>query len=161
MLCTFPETVRLMPEVKPILDELLNSGTLEHDEDYYRVDVKIHMLMPEQYPCIPNWHRDFVPRDETLNKSLEGLSDDKMYMWISSAPLTEYLDEEHKKYFKESQKWSSFTQHDLHRGTKCEEHIWRCFIRVIPKHFIHSTTINVGELRRHTQVYLDSKKFTW
>jgi hypothetical protein len=31
MLCSFEKTIELMPEVKPILDELLNSGMLEEN----------------------------------------------------------------------------------------------------------------------------------
>ncbi len=161
MLCSFEETIKLMPEVKPILDELIESNMLELPADQYAVDVKIHMLMPEQFPCIPNWHRDFVPRDENLKRDFRALTGEKMYMWLSGAPLTEYKNKKGESSFKPAKQWHSFTQHDLHRGTRCEEHTWRCFIRVIPKKFIHSTTINVGQLRRHTQVYLDSNKFKW
>lgn len=161
MLCSFDKTKELMPEVSPILDELISSGMLELHPDEYAVDVKIHMLMPNQYPCIPNWHYDFVPRDKELKKDLNGRSGEKMYMWISGEPLTEYMDENKNVYTKEANKWHSFTQYDLHRGTLCHKHTWRCFIRVIPKKFIHPTTINVGQLRRHTQVYLDATKFSW
>ena len=160
MLCPFGETLRLMPEVAPILYELL--PILELPVLEYAVDVKIHMLMPKQWPCIPNWHRDFIPRDEDLKRSVKEITGETMYMWISSAPLTEYMNSDTKEvYSKPAQQWHTFTQHDLHRGTMCKEHVWRCFIRVIPKKFIHSTTINVGQLRRHTQVYCDSGKFNW
>lgn len=161
MLCSFDKTIELMPEVKPIIDELLNSRLLEKDTSEYLVDVKIHMLMPKQFPCIPNWHRDFMPRNKKGEREPGKASKDKMYMWLSGPPLTEYLDEDTGTFKKEPQKWHTFTQQDLHRGTMSEEFTWRCFIRVIPKHFVHSTTKNVGTLRRHTQVYLDSKKFTW
>jgi len=161
MLCDFDKTVELMPEVEPILKELIQSDMLELPIKDYLVDVKIHMLMPKQYPCIPNWHRDFLPRDEQGKRIQGEFSDEKMYMWLSSAPLTEYFDEDSATYFKEPQKWHSFTQRDLHRGTMSEEHVWRCFIRVIPKSFVHSHTSNVGTLRRHTQVYLDAKSFSW
>lgn len=160
MLCSFDKTVELMPEVKPILDELY--PLLEFDKEEYVVDVKIHMLMPKQFPCIPNWHRDFVPRDENLKRDFKAVTGEKMYMWLSGTPLTEYRDSETgETYFKEEQKWHTFTQNDLHRGTMSNEHTWRCFIRVIPRKFIHGTTINVGKIRRHTQVYLDSNKFNW
>lgn len=161
MLCSFDKTVELMPEVKPILDELLGSGMLEFPKEDYVVDVKIHMLMPKQYPCIPNWHRDFIPRDENLKRDFKGITGEKMYMWLSGAPLTEYRKPDGSTVFKPAQQWHSFDQNDLHRGTVSDEHTWRCFIRVIPKKFVHQTTINVGQLRRHTQVYLDSNKFNW
>lgn len=163
MLCSFDKTKELMPEVTPILDELLDSRLLQLDTDDYAVDVKIHMLMPKQYPCIPDWHMDFIPRDENLKRDFKGTTGEKMYMWLSGEPLTEYMIDGDKDntYFKPAQCWHSFTQKDIHRGTMSEIHTWRCFIRVIPKKFIHPTTINVGQLRRHTQVYLDSQKFNW
>lgn len=161
MLCSFDKTIELMPEVWPILNELVTDGLLELPLSHYSFDVKVHMLMPNQYPCIPNWHRDFVPRDENLVRNAKKISDKKMYMWISGEPLTEYMTTDKKVYTKPAQEWHSFTMRDLHRGTLCKIHTWRCFIRVIPTEFIHPTTINIGQLRRHTQVYLDSKKFNW
>jgi len=134
---------------------------LEKEKSEYVVDVKIHMLMPKQFPCIPNWHRDFVPRTMDLKTIPKNISKDKMYMWTSGEPKTEYIDSKGHKFFKESNKWHSFEQKDVHRGTESKSHTWRCFIRVIPKKFIHKTTINIGQLRRHTQVYLDSKQFKW
>lgn len=162
MLCSFDRTKELMPEVAPILDELINSVGLQLDPEDYLVDVKVHMLMPNQYPCIPNWHRDFTPRDSE-GKRIPFKADEeelKMYMWLSGDPLTEYR-KNGENYFKPPQQWHTFTRHDLHRGTMSREHTWRCFIRVIPKQFVHETTKNAGTLRRHCQVYLDSKRFKW
>ena len=151
-----------MPEVEPILNELIDSDMLERPKDEYVVDVKIHMLMAKMYPCIPNYHRDFMPRDENGKRIPGKGSGEKMFMWISGAPLTEYIGEGGKTYNKAPQQWHSFTQDDLHRGTLSEEHTWRCFIRVIPKKFIHSTTINEGSKRQHIQVYIPQPdKFTW
>jgi hypothetical protein len=158
MLCTFEETRRLMPEVSPILDELM--PLLEADPNEYMVDVKVHMLMPGQFPCIPNFHYDFMPRDCDGERLPGKASKKKMYMWLSSAPLTEYK-KGGKTYTKPSQTWHTFTQSDFHRGTQSTEHVWRCFIRVIPTEFIHGHTINAGKIRRHTQVYLDSETFKW
>jgi hypothetical protein len=161
MLCTYERTIELMPEVQPILDELFDSDDLELNKNDYAIDVKIHMLMPGQFPCIPNWHRDFVPRDENLKKNSKKVTGEKMYMWLSGAPLTEYMDKEGNITKKEPQQWHSFTQSDIHKGTVCEEHTWRCFIRVIPKKFIHPSTVNINKTRIHTQVYLDAAKFKW
>jgi len=158
MLCSFEQTIELMPEVKPILDELIPQLELPMDE--YVVDVKVHMLMPGEFPCIPNWHMDFVPRDENLKQDFGGITDEKMYVWVSGAPFTEFKSN-NGNYFIEGQKWIEFSQRDVHRGVASDIHTWRAFLRVIPKKFIHPTTINIGKLRRHTQVYLDSNKFTW
>lgn len=157
MLCTLEQTKELMPEVSPILDELEPEDSWEN----YLIDVKVHMLMPNQFPCIPNWHYDFLPRDEEGERIQGERSNKKMYMWLSSAPLTLYKHRDGTEYEKPPQQWHSFTQHDLHRGQMSQEHVWRCFIRVIPKEFVHETTKNVGELRRHIQVYADSSKFRW
>ena len=160
MLCSFEQTKTMMPEVSDILDELIPQ--LESPVEEYLVDVKVHMLMKDQYPCIPNWHYDFMPRDENGERIPHQATDEKMYMWLSGAPLTEYKDRDTKEVFtKPAQQWHSFTQKDLHRGSVSEGHTWRCFIRVIPKHFVHTITKNVGEQRRHCQVYLDSNKFRW
>lgn len=158
MLCSFEKAYELMPEVKPILDELIPS--LELNVEDYVVDVKIHMLMPNQFPCIPNWHFDFMPRDENGDRIPSKASPLKMFMWLSGSPLTLYKNED-GEFTKPAQQWHSFTQSTLHRGQMSEEHTWRCFIRVIPKEFVHSTTTNVGQIRRHTQVYCDSRKFKW
>lgn len=68
----------------------------------YEVDIKIHMLMPDQYPCIPNWHCDNVPRGENnaldYNKAVlqsHTLVNCKevvpMFLWVSGTPCTEFL----------------------------------------------------------------------
>lgn len=161
MLGSFKFTRENMPELSGVLDEVI--PLLEGDVDDYLVDVKIHMLMPDQFPCIPNWHFDFRQRDSEGSRSENAtISDKKMYMWLSGTPLTIYRNKvTGEEYTKPAQEWHSFTQRDLHKGARAEEFTWRCFIRVIPKEFVHSTTLNVGTLRRHTQVYLDSEKFRW
>ena len=163
MLCSFDKTKELMPEVTPILEELEISGKLQMDIAQYLVDVKIHMLMPGQYPCIPNWHYDFRPRncDGIRTPWVVPEDDPHMFMYVSGHPATEYRDKDGEVYTKPAGQWNIFTRNDLHRGAASEIHTWRCFIRVIPKSFVHDTTINVGTLRRHSQVYLDSDNFTW
>jgi hypothetical protein len=119
------------------------------------------MLMPNQYPCIPNWHRDFVPRDKDKKQLPDKITGDKMYIWISGGPYTEYKSFQ-EKIDTEGYNWTVIDQNDFHRGVKSDEHTWRCFIRLIPKWFVHPDTINVGQLRRHTQVYIDEpNKFRW
>lgn len=160
MLCTFRETLAFMPELEPVLQEL--TPKLESSWDDYLIDVKVHMLMPNQFPCIPNWHYDFRARNEDgeLDKSITP-SPLKMFMWLSGSPLTLYKSRDGEEYEKPPQEWHSFTQEDLHRGQMSEEHTWRCFIRVIPKKFVHGFTKNIGTRRIHTQVYCDSRTFHW
>lgn len=160
MLCTFEKAIELMPECKPVLDELLSSNMLEFDPSRYVVDVKVHMLMPNQYPCIPNWHYDFMPRDEAGNRVPGKSSELKMYEWISGPPFTEFKVDRKESYFITGQEWHPFTQKDLHRGTMSKKFTWRCFIRVIPKEFVHPNSIT-NSRRIHTQVYLDANKFSW
>lgn len=50
----------------PDLHEVLN--TFPDEPTVFTWDVKIHMLMPNQYPCIPNWHFDNVPRINGIQK---------------------------------------------------------------------------------------------
>ena len=159
MLCSYDQTISLMPEVIPIIDDLI--PFLEYGINDYAIDVKVHMLMPGEYPCIPNWHCDFVPRDENLNKEPSKITGDKMYLWVSGPPYTEFK-RPPTKIHTGNYTWVEFDQTDLHRGVISEIHTWRCFIRLIPKWFIHSTTINVGTIRRHSQVYIeDPNKFRW
>lgn len=163
MLCDFNQVAELMPEVAPICSELIFSGMLELSAMEYVVDVKIHMLMPNMYPCIPNWHCDFLPRDEN-GKRINEKPDRwlKMYEWISGPPYTEFKRADGSTYFIEPQKWHAFDQRDIHRGTLSKAHQWRCFIRVIPRTFIHPSTKNVGKKRQHIQVYLPSPdNFKW
>jgi nitrogen fixation protein len=161
MLCDFEKTKELMPEVAPLIDDLISSGQLEEAPENYLVDVKIHMLIQGMYPCIPSWHRDFQPRNCNGKREKTVKCNRKMYMWISGAPSTEYKNDLGETYKKEPQTWSSFTRQDLHRGTKCElKNTWRCLIRVIPKDFVHDITINAGQIRRHTQVYLP-ETYSW
>jgi hypothetical protein len=160
MLCSFERTKELMPEVAPMLDELLESYMLEEPQENYLVDVKIHMLIPGMYPCIPDWHTDFQPRDEDLKRTKTVECSRKMYMWLSGPPATEYLDSEGNIYKKKAGQWNTFTRNDVHRGTKATEHTWRCFIRVIPKDFVHKGTKNTNQIRRHTQVYLP-ENYNW
>ena len=146
---------KLMPEIAPIL---WSAPAMCWKDPYdYVVDVKVHMLMPGQWPCIPNWHTDFCPRDGEGNK-LPELRDKKhlMWLWLSGPPYTEFRDGREIT----PMTWIPFTQFDEHRGTQSEEHCWRMFIRLAPAEIAPRVT-DGDYLRRHTQVYLDSDNFTW
>lgn len=85
-------------EHMPHLSSLLDSIPAEVDIDQYEIDIKVHMLMKNQYPCIPNWHCDNVPRNEktgatdyTLAEQLVDKSEPPMFLWVSGTPCTEFL----------------------------------------------------------------------
>lgn len=139
----------------PDLEELL-SGFPEDPEDFIW-DVKVHMLMPSQYPCIPNWHYDNIPRVNNKQDFDLITPDSPMYLWISGEPLTEFRVGGKIK----AQEWVRFTQKDEHRGTISEDFCWRGFIRATHKSIMPQQRKNVDVLRRHCQVYLDSNNFKW
>lgn len=143
-------------EVMPELEEVFESAPIPPRVDY-TVDVKVHMLMPGQFPCIPNWHCDFIPRDENKNKRPELVNPEhKMFLWLSGPPLTEFADGREVR----PREWVEFTQLDEHRGTPSEEFTWRTFIRLVPSALCPPESPDKW-LRRHTQVYLDAENFEW
>lgn len=145
-------TIGIVRELMPDLAELLD--TFPDMAERFTWDVKVHMLMPRQYPCIPNWHRDYVPREGGRQRF--DLIDPKvgMYFWISGPPLTQFRDG-----YAAAGEWHRFTQMDEHRGTAAADFCWRGFIRAIPRELQPPKAS--GHLRRHTQVYLDAETFQW
>lgn len=166
ILCDVERTYELMPEVKPIIQDLIDTGKLEFDASEYLVDVKVHMLMPDQFPCIPDWHCDFVPRDENMQLRPDQITGEKMYLWVSGEPRTEFRNKP-ETIDTGTTTWAVFTQADEHRGVKSTIRTWRCFIRLVPKCLVkdrptgNSDKTHRGGLRRHTQVYLDASNFSW
>lgn len=145
----FHELIKLMPDLKALISE-----TFPDNVNEFTWDVKVHMLMPNQYPCIPNWHVDNVPRINGIQKFDLVKSDKPMYLWVSNAPLTQF---EHG--FVIPKCWHRFTQLDKHRGNASSDFIWRGFIRATHKDIQPPKTSNW--LRRHSQVYLDSTTYQW
>lgn len=137
-----------MPELKSILK------TFPDDAPMFTWDVKIHMLMPRQYPCIPNWHTDNVPRENGLQRFDQVKPHLPMYLWLSGPPLTQF-----KHGYVEPRKWVRFTQLDEHRGTASAEFTWRCFIRATHRDI--QAPKEKDFVRRHCQVYLDAETFQW
>lgn len=123
-------------------------------------DVKVHMLMPGQYPCIPNWHYDNIPRVNNEQDWDKVRADLPMYLWISNEPLTEFRKGNIRAKIK-PQTWVRFTQADEHRGTMSEDFQWRGFIRATHKDILPANPSGPSVLRRHSQVYLDANNFSW
>lgn len=144
--------IHIVKELMPDLAEILDS--FPDNPSQFTWDIKVHMLMPRQYPCIPNWHFDNVPRRNGIQRF--DLIDPNlpMYAWISGPPLTQF-----KHGYLEPQKWHRFNQLDEHRGTAASEFTWRCFIRASHKDIVRPKGSEY--LRRHCQVYLDPKTYQW
>lgn len=154
MRATFEELKELMPDLACIEE------TFPSDVNYFIWDVKVHMLMPKQYPCIPNWHLDNIPRVDGEQDFSLVKTDKPMYLWISNTPLTEFRKDD-KSWFIEPQEWIRFYQTDEHRGTISEKFQWRGFIRATHKDILPPREEGHMVLRRHCQVYLDENTFMW
>lgn len=146
---TFSETVSSYPE---LIDALSCFPDFPH---LFCFDVKVHMLMPNQYPCIPNWHCDHVPRIDGVPQKHLIKPEFPIYLWVSNGPLTEFKDGREVV----PNRWIKFNQSDEHRGTKSTEHIWRVFIRAT--HKVIMPSYSVSGKTRHSQVYLDENEFKW
>lgn len=152
-----PQQLRhLMPDLAHLLD------TFPDDPANFHWDVRVSMLMPGQYPAIPNWHFDHIPRKTGRTdpqrdfKAVEKTKHLPMYMWLSGPPFTEFKD----KRPVEAETWVRFNQLDSHRAVAAEDHCWRGFIRAV-HHGIVPVRHDVPVLRRHSQVYLDASTFNW
>lgn len=151
---TFNQLQELMPDLSVIKE------TFPENVNDFVWDVKVHMLMPNQFPCIPNWHFDNIPRINN-KQDFDGVKLDKpMYLWISNAPLTEFRNGE-KTWKINPKEWYKFTQKDEHRGTMSTDFQWRGFIRATHKDILAQNENGHNPLRRHCQVYLDAKNFSW
>lgn len=139
----------LMPEVHEMILETFPDKVLN-----FTWDIKVHMLMPGQYPCIPNWHCDFVPRVNGIQKFNLCKPHLPMYLWVSGGPLTQF-----KHGFIHPKTWVKFTQLDEHRGLPASEFTWRAFIRATHKEI--QPPKQSDWLRRHTQVYVNADTYQW
>lgn len=152
---TYDQLIELMPDLYGLIQ------TFPEDPHNFIWDVKVHMLMPDQFPCIPNWHQDNIPRVDGKQDFSLIKPELPMYLWLSGPPLTEFRDASGKKWFVRPGSWTRFTQLDEHRGTMSTEFCWRGFIRATHRGILPSTSDGHKPHRRHTQVYLDAAKFTW
>lgn len=145
---TYHKAIELMPDLKEILDSFPDNVFK------FTWDIKVHMLMPRQFPCIPNWHTDNVPRVNGVQRFDQCRPELPMYCWLSGAPLTQF-----KHGYLLPRVWHRFNQLDEHRGTAADEFGWRCFIRAT--HHEIKEPKDGDNLRRHSQVYLDPEAFQW
>lgn len=142
------KVLEIMPDLKEVLDSFPDTA-----KDF-TWDVKVHMLMPRQYPCIPNWHVDNIPRLGGVQRFDWAKPELPMYCWVSGPPLTQF---KHGYILPET--WHRFTQLDEHRGTMASGFGWRGFIRATHKDI--QPWKKEDYLRRHSQVYLDAETYQW
>lgn len=144
------DVVKYMPDLQELL------GTFPDDVNNFSWDVKVHMLFPRQYPCIPHWHTDNVPRENGIQRFDQVKLHLPMYLWLSGAPLTQF-----KHGYLQPQKWHRFNQADEHRGTASGDNCWRGFVRATHREIVDVSTDPNVVLRRHSQVYLDADTYQW
>lgn len=140
--------LELMPDLLPLVD------SFPDDAEAFTWDVKVHMLMPRQYPCIPNWHTDNVPRVNGVQRQDLVQPDLPMYLWVSGPPLTQF-----ENGYVLANVWHRFNQLDRHRGTAAADFGWRGFVRATHRDIQQPKQGN--HLRRHCQVYLDAETYEW
>lgn len=163
-------------ELLPELVSLYDSAPVD-DPSEYEIDVKIHMLMPREYPCIPNWHCDNVPRDGGKLRYDLAEPEPSMLVWISGDPQTEFLADglsvstpaDHGALGSlvsgldtkliPPQTWCRFDRLTPHRGRQADRNCWRVFARITPKSIAPARPV-ISQVRRHAQVYLPSD-FHW
>lgn len=152
---TGDQLFELMPDLKKMILE-----TFPERINDFIWDVKVHMLMPNQYPCIPNWHFDNIPRINNEQDFDLARPDLLMYLWVSGDPLPEFR-RNGRMWKIPAQEWYAFTQEDEHRGSMSTTFTWRGFIRATHKDIYLQNKKNHNPLRRHSQVYLDAQNFSW
>lgn len=175
--CPLPLAYDLMPELQALYD-----SAPVRDPSQWELDLKIHMLMKDQYPCIPNWHCDNVPRiGGRVDYSHTSSTAPPMLLWVSDGPETEFLEhmlfldkepEGHRELaeaIRESgvgvrkitpQTWISMDQRTPHRGTQATKDGWRVFARLTHNSITPDRPV-LSHHRRHCQVYLDATAFEW
>jgi hypothetical protein len=137
----------LMPEVGQLIDQ-----TFPDRPEDFTWDVKVHMLMPLQYPCIPNWHCDAVPRENGIQQFHLVQDHLPLYLWVSGPPLTQF-----EGGYLPAGVWHRYTQRDKHRGISAADFCWRGLIRATHREL--QAPKQGDYLRRHSQVYLDAANY--
>lgn len=151
---SFDTMLALMPDIAEVVKDFPEN---HHD---FTWDVKVHMLMPGQFPCIPNWHYDNVPRVNNKQDFDLVRPDLPMYLYVSGHPLTLFRNGG-DEWEIPAGKWYRFTQMDEHRGQESREFCWRGLIRATHKGIMPQNRAGESALRRHSQVYLDASNFKW
>jgi hypothetical protein len=153
----------------PVTQEFLRLCPLDNPI----IDVRVHHLQRGQYPAIPGYHLDWIPRkDKGANPDMTRIPDATHYMLIVGIDsLTEFVaqevtfdlpDEQPFKHVTDEiakgdiATWNApsgsivkFTSRDWHTATRAEGPEWRLLIRASDV-----ARRPANEIRRFAQVYL-------
>lgn len=147
------------------------------------IDTRVHMLMPEMYPCIPGWHVDGAPRENNipqLHKASDHVTHfimnagdcapthmlsgvvgfdvegDEAYKELD-AKVNGWLDGDRGYRKAESGVIYKLTGRTIHRGSPATKRGWRWFGRIS----IGDEATPANEIRTQTQVYLSTLNQGW
>lgn len=166
------------PRVKHYYDDFIPLNVV--------IDTRVNMLMREQYPSIPGWHCDDVPRvngqpdmsliDRNVQHFMVLLSTGNSDNGVSG---TEFITLPRAYDIDSEQVWHSldvaanndeskttrkvqvgevvmFDQSSIHRATPATENGWRMFFRLSVTH-----RAPWNEIRNQVQIYCDMSKSGW
>lgn len=149
------------------------------------IDSRVHMLMPNWYPCIPGWHHDDIARNTasgqpnydnppyeawhrmmvfgdtampefiTCETEMPKVEDGKIIYKVWNDVINEKYPND--KMAVESGDVYEFGPQDFHRGIPGDKHGWRFFIRATR----NSERVVKNEIRRQVQVYLPEPEAGW
>lgn len=158
--------------------------SIDFDQHDWIIDSRVHMLMPEWYPCIPGWHHDDIPRHKhngQPNYDNPEYKSDHIMMVVGSTSHTEFINCEtelpevtngtiyrvwdefiereysHNIYKVRSGEIIDFTWQDFHRGVAADKTCWRFFIRASK----NTDRKPKNEVRNQVQVYLSPLNLGW
>jgi hypothetical protein len=152
------------------------------------LDSRVHMLMPNWYPCIPGWHHDDVPRStptgqpnylnpEYRSEHLMGLVNGDICPTnfiddMVDVSLPDFTKRQYNVWNDEidaqtnlnrvkapSGRLIQFDSDSFHTGVKAVAGGWRWFIRLSRKTDRQKNITN--EIRRQVQVYLEEPMAGW
>ncbi len=168
------------PLTRYALEEMkvrMNSVPLQGTHGWWVIDSKVVMLMPGQYPSIPGWHCDAVPREERgAQPDLTNLSSNIRHYTITVSSVPELSNTMFVQYpvtidVNTNKVWESvhahmqrimahtiitypegtlveFSQPSLHRATAASAQGWRWWLRCSQ---YYRPPIN--QMRNQVQVY--------
>lgn len=173
----------------PITTAFIAALPLDWKDNGVVIDSRVHMLMPNWYPCIPGWHHDDVARGKNGQPNYKDMPyraqhvmglvngdicPTKFAIGEFNLPLIEsgtVYKEWHKAVEKEiglktvkevsaeSGRLIQFDWQTFHSGQKAIANGWRWFCRV--SRGTDRTKSITNELRRQSQVYLEFPMEGW
>lgn len=149
------------------------------------IDVRVHHLRPGNYPAIPGYHLDWIPRkDQGRAPDLSVIPDyQHVILIVAETCLTEYVAEEIEisnlhdgdpaQAFRRANDYIKaqgiktervingdmvwFTSNDWHRPVAAERSEWRLFIRASKVSHVRAS----NQIRTQAQVYVPFEEAGW